>query len=931
MSLLAGGTVCPTVNGWGVDMDWCSTPRTPNLPWRGVYSGVVLAGIGMGLVVGQGVAAASPSESAGATQSGETSDAGPSASAPSAATDADASTGDSSPDSADDDETDADLTAEAREAEEAAEAEEADEAADRDVADETSDARADDRGVSSRQRSTVTADSTDVDSEAGEDSIGDSAAAPRDDSPEGTASVTDAVTTAAATSPVSATVTVPTTSAGTVRTLVSARPVTVETIVSDLLTWVGVRPLAGNGPAPATPVSALVQSLWLAVRQTQYTWNNQRPTADVTISGPGPGGTVTGSLNAVDYDDVALTYTLAAGPAYGRVSIDAQGHFSYVPGASAAGRADQFTVRIDDTSGNPFHVHGLLGLLGLSKPTEVTVVVASGSPVRQGVSPTYDIGELASRDGVGIVTDRRGAVSVIEGRFTDEVVVNAADAAAVLNALAPVFGAVAGFADPAAVTTSSAGMGDTAEHFYRFAENYRGIPVLGSEVILVTDADGHVTSVFNYYRGIGEGFDVTPDASVDEAAEVHLIAGTAFLGTGARPGDLDKLLSLSTFTSELVVQALDGEVAPSLAWRAVVRLPDTGDMSSPGATYLIQADGATAGEVIVTFSAVQPVASVITANDWLGDSRAITVDTRTVLWFRTTEMVDGGRGITTYKTSYSMWGLGGPTLPGKVVKRSWLGWDKAAVSAHANTAVVYDFFADVLGRTSYDNAGAPIIVSIKYNPKTGTGYANAFWDPTIKQFAFGDKGYLQAALDIVAHEYTHAVVTSVVGNGAPVLDYGESGALNEAYADILGLLIEGKTDAGRWLIGEDSDLGAIRNLANPSAITTSYGPYRTRYSSRYTGSGDDGGEHVNSTIFGHAAYLMMTDAATSGVSAQTWATVFYHSLGRLNSTATFVDGRAAVLSAAQALGLTSAQRSAIAAAFDAVEIYGAAASSAVVV
>lgn len=68
---------------------------------------------------------------------------------------------------------------------------------------------------------------------------------------------------------------------------------------------------------------------------------------------------------------------------------------------------------------------------------------------------------------------------------------------------------------------------------------------------------------------------------------------------------------------------------------------------------------------------------------------------------------------------------------------------------------------------------------------------------------------------------------------------------------------------------------------------------------------------------------MMTDPATVGVSDVTWAKVFYHSIPRLSATAQFTDARAAVLSSASEQGLTLAQRSAIAAAFDTVEIYGA--------
>ncbi len=916
-------------------MDWCPPPRTSNGPWRGLYSGVVLAGVGMGLVVGQGVAAASPSDSTGASQSGDTPETEATETSETPATDdSDEVGGEDSPDTAEDDETEADLDLEAGEAGVSSEADKATGLV------EVSGASDDHNATGSRQRAYAAVaddDGSPTARSAGparriRQISGDESVSIADEAAPDTAVEPADVTTAAITPDPAAAAATTTTSAPTrVRSLVSARPVTIENIVGDLLTWAGLRPLADDAPAPATPVSALVEYLWLAVRQNQYTWNNQRPTADVTISGPGPGGTVTGGLNAVDYDDAALAYTLASGPSYGRVVIDALGRFTYTPGAAAAGRADQFTVRIDDTSDNPFHVHGLLGLLGISRPTEVTVVV-SGSTVRQDVSPAFDIDDLVSR-GVEVTTDPRGAVSVIDGRFTDQVVVNAADAAVVLNALAPAFVASANFADPSAILTSEAGIGDDAERFYRFTETISGIKVLGSEIVLVTDAEGQVTSVFNYYRGLGEGFDVTPDASVDEDAEVRLIAGTAYLGAEADGQDLETLLAQSTFTKELVVYTLADDGAPSLAWRAVVRLPDTGDMSAPGATYLIDADGDAVGEIIVILSNVQPAAAVTTATDWRGASRAIAIDTRTVFWFfRTSEMVDGMRNIATYQTSYSFWGLGGPVLPGTVVTRSLFGWDRAAVSAHANTAVVYDYYKSVLGRTSFNNAGAPIVVSIRYNPKTSVlGYDNAFWDPGLKQFAFGDSGYLQASLDIVAHEFTHAVVTSIVGGGNPVLDQGEQGALNEAYADILGVLIErkGRADPGRWLVGEDSDRGVLRNLANPTSISSANQYYRARYGDRYTGSADNKGEHINSTIFSHAAYLMMTDAATSDVSDETWARVFYGSLGRLSASAKFVDGRAAVLSSAEFQGLTYAQRVAIANAFDAVEIYGAPVSSAV--
>ncbi|WP_110765696.1 M4 family metallopeptidase [Mycolicibacterium vaccae] len=860
-------------------MDRC--PKSPSGSLRGLYSGVLLVGVGLGVVTGQGVASASPADGtdSGTSQSADSTDA----------------TSDTAPAEPDD--------------------EPADEPEPEPEVDEPEDDEPEPGDEPSRQSKTRAHED---DAAENEDAAEDDTVAVAEPTPEPEIEAAPEPEDAPAPAPAP-------------RTAAGARPVTVESIVTDVLTWVGLRPPVDPDPGPGTPVSALMQSLWLGVRQAQYTWNNQRPTADVTTSGPGPGGAVTGNLNAVDYDDTTLTYAIAVGPAHGRVVLDASGGFTYLPGAAAGGRADKFTVIIDDTVGNPFHVHGLLGLLGITGPTVVTVVIGASSPDRQGIPSGFGVDELLSRDGVALTPGREGGVAVIDGRFTDHLVVNAADAAAVLNSVAPALGAAVGFADPAGITVSTVGKGEAAEYFYRFTERLGTVKVLGSEVVLVTNAAGEVTGVFNYYRGLGETFGITPHSSVDEYAEVRLIASSAYLGSGADPRALRKFVTASAFAEELVVYTHDDGTS-HLAWRVAVVVRDTGELAPSGATYLIHADGAAAGSVIVASANAHAATSIGFAKDWLGESRLFTIDTRKVWWFRTYQLIDAPRNITTYKTTFTLFGLGNPRLPGSVVKRGLFGWDAAAVSAHANMALVYDYFDDVLGRKSFDGKGSLVSVSIRYNPRMSTGgYANAFWDPNRQLFAFGDNGYLQAGLDVVAHEFTHAVVSHVVGGGGPVLDFAEPGALNEAYSDILGVLVEGKTGAGRWLVGEDSALGAVRDLADPTSIGTAYGPHRDRYSQRYTGEGDDRGEHVNSTIFSHAAYLMMTDDATRGVTDETWAKVFYHSLGRLSSTARFADGRAAILSSAREQGLSPVQLAAIGKAFDTVEIFGAAPSLAIAV
>lgn len=343
-------------------------------------------------------------------------------------------------------------------------------------------------------------------------------------------------------------------------------------------------------------------------------------------------------------------------------------------------------------------------------------------------------------------------------------------------------------------------------------------------------------------------------------------------------------------------------------------------LASPAAVPDVAGVGA---QQAATAQALSTVPLTIIANDIFGRPRDINVSQFNLLIFHVNTLSDQSRNIETYVSI----GLNTFGIPGIPVIEGSLGWDPSAVTAQANTAVVYDYYKNVLDLTSFDGNGAPIVLAVDYNPLGPflgyfSGYDNAYWDTDNKQLVFGDSGEFEGALDIVGHEYTHAVITYIVGQGGPALVSGESGALNEAYADIMGSLIEGKSGPDRWLIGEDTENGgaAVRSLADPTSFQTPYGPYRDQYATRYTGTKDEGGVHANSTIFSHAAYLMMTDPATTDISDETWAKVFYTSLYQLTPNATFTDGRAAVLGSAIGYGFTPAQQEAIGRAFDDVGI-----------
>ncbi len=120
------------------------------------------------------------------------------------------------------------------------------------------------------------------------------------------------------------------------------------------------------------------------------------------------------------------------------------------------------------------------------------------------------------------------------------------------------------------------------------------------------------------------------------------------------------------------------------------------------------------------------------------------------------------------------------------------------------------------------------------------------------------KGY--AVDDVAAHELTH----SVTEYESHLFYFYQSGAINEALSDIWGNFIDqvrGEDPSVRWLIGETSPVGAIRNMANPHEFGQPDSMLDTGY---YVCSASDNfGVHSNSGVLNKAAYLL-TDGGSHG-------------------------------------------------------------------
>jgi hypothetical protein len=125
---------------------------------------------------------------------------------------------------------------------------------------------------------------------------------------------------------------------------------------------------------------------------------------------------------------------------------------------------------------------------------------------------------------------------------------------------------------------------------------------------------------------------------------------------------------------------------------------------------------------------------------------------------------------------------------------------------------------------------------------------------------------MSLSFDVVVHELAHGIVHHT----SNLVYQGESGAINESFADVMGVtaehwLPERRGSADMILGKEVSEDGlGLRDLENPTSRAV-YGQHAD-YPSRYVGPDDNGGVHRNSGIGNRAFSLMTLGGKTSTLS-----------------------------------------------------------------
>jgi thermolysin len=292
---------------------------------------------------------------------------------------------------------------------------------------------------------------------------------------------------------------------------------------------------------------------------------------------------------------------------------------------------------------------------------------------------------------------------------------------------------------------------------------------------------------------------------------------------------------------------------------------------------------------------------------------------------------------------------GAPLVPSDLATDSDNVWtDIPTVDGHAYIGMTYDYYFKRHNRRGLDNRDRPIVTLVNgVRREEGASAAvpdelfglfvvNAFWcgecgPGGIGVMYFGNGfpanlvftstgqnwGFLAGSLDVAAHELTHGVTES----SSNLIYLNESGALNEAFSDIMGTSVEffyqpvgGGLGQADFLIAEDSirtpsgaGLQGLRSMVSPAVFGDP-----DHYSIRFTGTGDNGGVHINCGIPNHAFFLAVV-GGTNRVSGQNvtgvgianieqMEKVFYRAFTLLMpANATFATARAATIQAARDL------------------------------
>lgn len=432
---------------------------------------------------------------------------------------------------------------------------------------------------------------------------------------------------------------------------------------------------------------------------------------------------------------------------------------------------------------------------------------------------------------------------------------------------------------------------------YRMQQMYNGYVVYGQQLIVTTDATGKVTSLSGDYATIGTMFDPSVHITVEEAialaaeygeyesAEVTLVVYTL-------DGYNEMAYVLENDLYTVVISANVGTVI-SIEEQAIMVLPSVTKDDVMTSTIGKDAAGNTFNTSYIDYA------------DSTKQDTYIFYDKVRNIVYHDLESQDIRNVINTWSCLSDDDNV----------------WESDSIdkliALYSNLTKTYDFYLNVLGLLSYDGNGGEILAYINDGRDSGkNAYSYDLSEYNCTALSFGGIANYQNAIDVVGHEFTH----SIQGALSDLQYSGQSGALMEAYSDVMGELVQlyySHTDVDErttdWVHGD-------RNLKNPTSVRDATDDWLQKYPEQFYGTGyyESADVHHNSTVISHAIYTIYESGLND---IEELSELLYRTWGYLTSTATFYDYRMSMLAAAELMGLGDEKITYITNAFDEANIY----------
>jgi Zn-dependent metalloprotease len=464
-----------------------------------------------------------------------------------------------------------------------------------------------------------------------------------------------------------------------------------------------------------------------------------------------------------------------------------------------------------------------------------------------------------------------------------------------------------GIETPDSLVVTRADVDERSRAHTRVQQYFRGIPVFGGEAIVHLREDGEVEAVTDA---------LVPSVAVNPRA--RLGAGAAIGRAVANHGCGDCLTAPPV--ANLMVLRQQG--VDRLVYRVELRREDGTAQTSLPVTFV----DANTGDIVWEYDNLQTGSgnSLYSGTVTIGSSRNASgtyymenLTART----GTFDFRNGTSSVFRFSDADDLWNST---------------TQRAGVDAQFGAERFLDYLRTVHGRNGIDGAGGPngytahdgVTRLLSSRVHYSSNYNNAFWNGQFMTYGDGDGVNFSplVTLDIAGHEMMHGVTQFTAG----LVYSGESGALNESWSDVFGAMTERRVrgeSSLTWLIGEQAYTpgvagDALRSMSNPHAASNSgftADDDPDHYSERYTGTGDNGGVHINSGIANKAFYLLAVGGthhrggSMTGIGADQAARIWFVAMtSYMTSSTNFTGARTATLNAAAALhGAGSTQHTAV--------------------